>query len=91
MASVSMTDTDIDLESQAFREALLSQLNGQTEAMQKFIGLVDTRFQSQGRRLREHRREHAADRQRMERIVVGALVAAPGITLAIVKTWDILT
>ena len=74
-----------ELESEQFREALLIQLNGQTENMQRLIKLVDTRFKSHARRMREHRQEHSQDRKRMERYIVGAITAAPSVTIGIVK------
>lgn len=74
-----------ELESEAFRAALLLQLNGQTENMQRLVRLIDTRFKSHARRMREHRQEHAKDRRRMERYIIGALTAAPSVTLGIVK------
>ena len=90
-------DADIELESQEFREALLTRLNGQSEGIQRLVKLTDTRFQSHARRMREHRQEHAKDRQkqveerrRMERLVMGALAAAPGVTLGIVKAIEVL-
>ena len=84
-------DADIELESQEFREALLTRLNGQSEGIQRLVKLTDTRFQSHARRMREHRQEHAKERQRMERLVTGALVAAPGVTLGLLKAWEVLS
>ena len=52
---------DIDLESQQFREQLLRELNGQSAGMRAFIRMVDTRFQSMQRRMREHRADHRKD------------------------------
>ena len=79
---------DIDLESQEFREALLSELNGQSAGLQRLIKLTDTRFQSHARRMREHRQEHTEERRRMERLVLGALAAAPSVTLGVLKLWE---
>lgn len=72
---------DIELESQQFREQLLKELNGQSEGAAKFIKMVDTRFQSMARRMREHRVEHKKDEERTRKWVIGALavvVAAIG-------------
>lgn len=80
------TSNETDLESQEFREALLSQLNGQTEDMQRLIKLIDTRFQSHSRRLRElrhwHRdQEELRERKRrdMERRLAALLTAVAGL------------
>lgn len=88
-------DSDIDLESQEFREALLSRLNGQDANMQRLIKLTDTRFQSHSRRMREHRQEHAKtqketieDRERMRKWILGAIAAAPGATVLVLKAWE---
>lgn len=80
-----------EIESQQFREALLVSLNGQTEDVHRLIKLVDRRFQSHARRMREHRQEHLRDRRRLERYVIGALTAAPSVTLGIVKGIEVLT
>jgi len=50
---VTANGLDEDLESREFREALLSSLNGQSEEMKRLVKLIDTRFLSHGRRLRE--------------------------------------
>ena len=52
-----------ELESEQFREALLLRLNGQTENMQRLVKLVDTRFKSHARRMREHRQAQEADQR----------------------------
>lgn len=88
MSGESDTATE-ELESEQFREALLLRLNGQTEDMQRLIKLVDTRFKSHARRMREHRQEHTQDRRRMERYILGALAAAPSVTLGIVKGIEV--
>ncbi len=58
-----------DLESQQFREQLLKAANGQ----ERFIKMVDTRFQSAARRMREHRAEHQEDEEQTRRWIIGAL------------------
>lgn len=78
---------DIDLESQQFREQLLKELNGQSAGMRAFIKMVDTRFQSMQRRLREHRSEHRQDEAQTRKWLVGGLavlVAVIGTAEAIV-------
>ncbi len=79
---------EVDLESQEFREALLSRLNGQGEEQQRLIKLVDTRFKSHARRMREHRQEHTTERRRTERMVLATLAAAPGATVTLLKVWE---
>lgn len=54
-------DEETELEAEQFQTALLSKLNGQTEGMQKLVKLINIRFLSQARRLREHRAEHRKD------------------------------
>ena len=78
---------DIDLESQQFREQLLRELNGQSAGMRAFIKMVDTRFQSMQRRLREHRAEHRKDEAETRKWLgwgLAVLVAVIGTAEAIV-------
>jgi hypothetical protein len=85
-------ETDADLESLQFREALLGRLNGQSDELQRLVKLVDTRFLSQSRRQRETRQEirehgalHVTEGKRMERRILAALLAAPAAFVAIAQ------